>query len=212
MDHCLRIFWARMRLRIRFLRHFQRMWPRFFHTREDRFILASSERARVVLSLNKSAQPGPRSLGGFFYRVHLANAVLTDADLEVNVLEFRQRSFQIERRVELDGTDLAVFSRTETESESQFRPRLVRLAVVVPLAWVVLDETGDVLALARDGVTVPVHKAETVVEVGAERTEFEEQGIGWKRATAGSGTLVYTPTDLAGKLLTPSAYAALGLL
>jgi hypothetical protein len=27
-----------MRLRMRFLRHFQRMWPRFFQTREERFI------------------------------------------------------------------------------------------------------------------------------------------------------------------------------
>jgi len=212
VNHCLRIFWARMRLRIRFLRHFQRMWPRFFHTREDRFILASSERARVVLSLNKSAPPSRQSLGGFFYRLYLANGVLTDADLEVNVLEFRQRSFQYERRAELDGTEFAVFSRTETESESQFRPRLVRLAVVVPMAWVLVDEVGDVLALARDGVTVPVHKAEAVVEVGAERTEFEEQGIGWKRATAGSGTFVYAPTDLSAKLLTPLAYSALGLL
>ena len=29
---------ARLRRRIRFLRHFQRMWPRFFQTRELRFI------------------------------------------------------------------------------------------------------------------------------------------------------------------------------
>jgi len=94
----------------------------------------------------------------------------------------------------------------------QFRPRLVRLAVVVPLVWVVLDEAGDVLSLARDGATVPPHKAEAVVEVGAERTEFEEQGIGWKRATAASGTFVYAPTDLAGTLLTPGAYSALGLV
>jgi hypothetical protein len=34
-----RIFCARMRRRMRFLRHFQRMWPRFFQTRELRFIL-----------------------------------------------------------------------------------------------------------------------------------------------------------------------------
>jgi len=38
----LRIFWARMRRRIRFFRHFQRMWPRFFHTRELRFIQVAS--------------------------------------------------------------------------------------------------------------------------------------------------------------------------
>jgi len=27
-----------MRRRIRFLRHFHRMWPRFFQTRDERFI------------------------------------------------------------------------------------------------------------------------------------------------------------------------------
>ena len=37
--YCFRIFWALMRRRIRFLRHFHRMWPRFFQTREERFIL-----------------------------------------------------------------------------------------------------------------------------------------------------------------------------
>ena len=43
-DYCLRIFWARMRRRMRFLRHFQRMWPRFFHTRELRFIPSRPKR------------------------------------------------------------------------------------------------------------------------------------------------------------------------
>jgi hypothetical protein len=33
----LRIFWARFRLLMRFLRHFQRILPRFFQTREERF-------------------------------------------------------------------------------------------------------------------------------------------------------------------------------
>jgi len=33
-----RIFCSRFRRRIRFLRHFQRIWPRFFHARELRFI------------------------------------------------------------------------------------------------------------------------------------------------------------------------------
>ena len=46
--YCLRIFWARMRLRMRFLRHFQRMWPRFFQTRELRFIQGASEDGRGV--------------------------------------------------------------------------------------------------------------------------------------------------------------------
>jgi|GEM_PF-2235508 len=45
--YCLRIFCALMRRRIRFLRHFQRMWPRFFQTREERFIPTQTERAAV---------------------------------------------------------------------------------------------------------------------------------------------------------------------
>ncbi len=44
-----------MRRRIRFLRHFQRMWPRFFQTREERFIPFASERARVRSSVYKGA-------------------------------------------------------------------------------------------------------------------------------------------------------------
>jgi hypothetical protein len=32
--HCFRNFCSRLRRRIRFLRHFQRIFPRFFHARE----------------------------------------------------------------------------------------------------------------------------------------------------------------------------------
>ena len=137
--------------------------------------------------------------------------MLTASDLEVNVLEFRQRSFQFERLADYDGTDYAVFSRTETESESQFRPRLVHLKVVVPQAWVVYDEPNDLLALAKDGVTVPVRLTEPVVEVSAERTEFQEQGIEWRRGKGPSGSLVYVPEELAEGVLTDAGFSALGL-
>jgi hypothetical protein len=137
--------------------------------------------------------------------------VLTEADLEVNVLEFRQRSFQFERVAEVAGQEVALFSRTETESESQFRPRLVHLRVVVPLAWVVHDEPNDVLLLARDGTTLPLRLTETVVEVGAEPAEFTEQGIAWTRAPGPAGTMVYAPTELKDVLLAPAAFAALGV-
>ncbi len=137
--------------------------------------------------------------------------MLTEADLEVNVLEFRQRSFQFERLTEIGGRPVALFSRTETESESQFRPRLVHLKVLVPLDWVVLDESTDVLLLARDGASVPVRLAEPVVEVGAEPTEFQEQGIAWTRVKAPAGALVYGPTELREQVLTPKAFTALGL-
>jgi hypothetical protein len=137
--------------------------------------------------------------------------VLTAADLEINVLEFRQRAFQFERLADFQGTDFAVFSRTETESESQFRPRLVHLKLVVPQAWLVYDETNDQLAVARDGTTVPVRLTEPVVEVGAERPEFREQGVDWRRAVGPAGALVYAPAEVADLVLTPEGFAGLGL-
>jgi len=137
--------------------------------------------------------------------------VLTAADLEINVLEFRQRSFQFERLANLEGTDLAVFSRTETESESQFRPRLVHLKLVVPLSWLVYDEPNDLLAIAKDGATVPTRLTEPVVEVRADRPEFKEQGVDWKRADGPSGSLLYVPVELAGPVLAPAGLAALGI-
>jgi len=56
----LRIFWARLRRRIFFLRHFHRCLPRFFQARELRFIipellvLADILSALKYLSLGKS--------------------------------------------------------------------------------------------------------------------------------------------------------------
>ncbi|HXY46531.1 MAG TPA: hypothetical protein VEK13_01350 [Thermoplasmata archaeon] len=138
--------------------------------------------------------------------------MLTAADLEINVLEFRQRSFQFERLADFEGTDFAVFSRTETESESQFRPRLVHLKLIVPQAWVVYDEPNDLLALSKDGVTVPVRLTEPVIEVRAERTEFREQGIDWKRSAGPGGSLVYVPEELAARVLTDEGFTVLGIL
>jgi hypothetical protein len=145
------------------------------------------------------------------YPAPLARGVLTASDLEVNVLEFRQRSFQFQRLATVGERDVALFSRTETETESRFRPKLVHLHLLVPHAWVVWDEPNDVLLIAKDGTTVPVRLTEPVVEVGAERPEFSEQGIPWKRVTGPSAAYVYAPAELADELLTPAAYAALGL-
>lgn len=137
--------------------------------------------------------------------------MLTPSDLEVNVLEFRQRSFQFQRIASVADREIALFSRTETETESQFRPKLIHLYLLLPQEWVVLDEPNDVLLIARDGATPPVRLSEQVVEVGAERTEFQEQGIPWKRVGGPSGAFVYAPAELADRLLTPTAYTALGI-
>lgn len=137
--------------------------------------------------------------------------MLEVSDLEVNVLEFRQRAFSFERLATVGDRGIAVFGRTETESESQFRPRLVHLRLAVPFAWIVLDPTSDALRVARDGLGLPMAPTERVVEVGAEPTEFREQGIDWRRASGPPGSLVYAPAEYAGKLLTAPGFAALGL-
>ncbi len=137
--------------------------------------------------------------------------MLTVSDLEVNLLEFRQRAFQFARLGTVDETPYAVFSRTETESESQFRPRLVHLHLVVPLAWIVYDEPNDVLRLARDGSKMSVRLSEPVVEVGAEPARLREQGIEWTREPGPAGAFVYVPSDEAPRLLAPAGRAALGL-
>ena len=123
--------------------------------------------------------------------------MLTVSDLEVNLLEFRQRTFQFEKVVAEGSRRFAVFARTETESERRFRPQLLHLRVVLPLEWVVLDEASDVLCVARDGSTVPSRPAEEVVEVGAEPPSFREQGIAWQRIPGPSGTVLYVPEELA---------------
>jgi hypothetical protein len=137
--------------------------------------------------------------------------VLTASDLEINVLEFRQRSFQFDRLATVDGEEFAVFSRTETESESQFRPRLVHLHLAVPLAWILLDEANDSLRIAKDGTTAPPHLIETVIEVGAEPPQFMEQGIEWSRSSGTGGAHFYAPADRAPRLFSPEGHAALGV-
>ncbi|MFY9716862.1 MAG: hypothetical protein WAK40_02870 [Thermoplasmata archaeon] len=137
--------------------------------------------------------------------------MLSASDLEINVLDFRQRSFSFERLASLGGTPFAVFSRTETESESKFRPKLVHLKLAVPLAWILLDETSDSLRVARDGLGLPMVSAEGVVEVGAERPEFREQGVEWRRSDGPSGSLVYAPAEFAAAVFTPDGYRALGI-
>ncbi len=137
--------------------------------------------------------------------------MLTESDLEINVLEFRQRSFAFDRLVTVDGEEYALFSRTETESESQFRPKLVHLHLVVPLAWVVLDTADDALRVARDGATAPPHLIETVLEVGAEPPQFTEQGIEWTRTSGPAGDHLYTPRERSAQLVSTEGRAALGV-
>ena len=136
--------------------------------------------------------------------------MLTTADLELNVLEFRHRSFQFERVAILDDEPFAVFSRTETESERQLRPKLVRMAVVVPQGWLLLDAEADLLRVSRDGRVPKIDEGEAL-EVAAEPSEFEEHGVPWTRRSLPGSGFVYAPAERADRILTVAALRTLGL-
>jgi hypothetical protein len=119
--------------------------------------------------------------------------MVDEADLETNVLEFVLKSFQYDRTDSVGGVDYAVFHRTETESESKFRPKLVKLVVAVPREWVVHDLASDLLLIASDGLH-PGHRGSgSAVEAAAEKSEFPEQGVDWVRIPRPAGGWVYVP-------------------
>jgi hypothetical protein len=119
--------------------------------------------------------------------------MVDEADLETNVLEFVLKSFQFDRTERVGDVEYAVFHRTETESESKFRPKLVKLVVAVPKEWVVHDLASDLLLIASDGVH-PGHRGSgNAVEAAAEKSEFSEQGVDWVRIPRPSGGWVYLP-------------------
>ncbi len=122
-------------------------------------------------------------------------------ELETNLLQFQQKSFGFDRIVEHEGRPLAVFERTETESESQFRPRILKLRVVIPPDWVIYDLAADTLFLGKDGKTPGQRGSGSAVETAAEKTHFLEQGITWQRAAIPEVGLVYLPAELADGLL-----------
>ncbi|MGA7922854.1 MAG: hypothetical protein WCA77_02625 [Thermoplasmata archaeon] len=123
------------------------------------------------------------------------------ADLETNLLQFQLKSFGFDRIVEHEGQPLAVFERTETESESQFRPKIVKLRVVIPPEWVIFDLAADTLFLGRDGKTPGPRGSGSAIETAAEKTHFVEQGITWQRAAIPDVGLVYMPAEIAEGLL-----------
>ena len=134
-----------------------------------------------------------------------------EADLETHLLQFLLKNFGFERSATAGEQEVAVFGRTETESESQFRPRLVKLRVVVPRAWVLYDLAADALVLGRDGATPGPRGTGTAHEESAEKSEFREQGIDWKKVVFARGSVVYVPRELEPIILSPTARAALGL-
>ncbi len=129
------------------------------------------------------------------------------ADLEVNLLEFRQKSFQFARLVRVGTEEFALFSRTETESENRFRPKLVQLFLALPRRSIRYDREEETLRWGD-----PEPRRPTAAEpVGSERGEFRENGIDFRRLSLGGGRWLYVPAESAETLARPDALAALGL-
>lgn len=132
------------------------------------------------------------------------------ADLEVNVLEFLHKSFSFERLATLDGEELAVFHRRETESESKLRPKILRLFVVIPRPNLVLDTDEGLLRITSDGVTPGPRGKGSAREAAADPTDFAEQGMEWHRTSVPLG-IAYVPRARSADLSRPTALSVLGL-
>jgi hypothetical protein len=126
--------------------------------------------------------------------------MVDSGQLESIILEFRHKSFSFEGRFDLGAEPWVVFARSETESESKFRPRVVRLRILVPVAWVHADPAGELLLLGRDGTPGLSPSSGPALEVAAEPDEFEEQGIAWVRWRPRPERLLYLPADSAETL------------
>jgi hypothetical protein len=137
--------------------------------------------------------------------------VVEEVELETNVLEFTHKSFAYERSVEVEGTAIALFRRTETESERKFRPKLVHLTVAIPRDWIVADLMADKL-VARAGAATPSPAAGgSAVESAAQPSRFAEGGTAWVRHALADGGLLFVPEEWAARLLDPAGLQRIGL-
>lgn len=137
--------------------------------------------------------------------------MVDEADLEVNVLEFVHKSFDFARLASHAGRELVLFHRTETESESRFRPKLVRLYLALPREWVILDGAEQMLLIARDGKTIGLRTVGEAVEAAAEATEFVEQGILFHRLPIADKGWLYVPVEILKATAPAALIASLGL-
>lgn len=121
--------------------------------------------------------------------------MIEEGDLAINLLDFRQKSFQFERLVDRADGPYAIFVRTETETESQLRPKLVHLHLVVPQEWLVYDAELDLLRLGREGAPPAPRSPGIAVESAAEPSEFREQAFDWLREQPAEHVYVYLPKE-----------------
>ncbi len=131
------------------------------------------------------------------------------ADLELNVLDFNRKSFSFERTIDWDGEPIALFTRRETESESRFRPKVIRLQVALPVAWIAYDLAADLLVPAKDGKPGASPPKGEALEAAAQPTRFEERGIAWRRHAEADGGFLYVPEPWADRLLSPDGLSRL---
>lgn len=136
--------------------------------------------------------------------------MLERAVLESTVLEFRSKSFSFEESLRLGEREWLVFARSETESESKFRPKVIRLRVVVPAEWVFADAAGERLLLGPDGAPGALGPPAEALEVAAEPEEFTEQGIDWVRWRPRPERLLYLPRSDADALRRSEPVVRLG--
>ena len=122
-------------------------------------------------------------------------AMVDDASLEMNVLSFREKSFSFDRTLTLGPTEYVVFHRTEVESESRFRPKLLRLTLAIPRGVILGDLASEMLVLAADGKTPGPRRTASAQEVDAEEAEFREQGIDFVRHRRADDRVIYVPKD-----------------
>jgi hypothetical protein len=126
--------------------------------------------------------------------------MVDDATLETNVLSFREKSFSYDKTVDVDGIAYAVFYRTEVESESKFRPKVVHLKLVVPRDLILGDLASDTLVLAPDGQSAGPRRTGGAQEVEADESEFREQGIEFVRTKTAEGAIHYLPKNAPASL------------
>ncbi len=125
--------------------------------------------------------------------------MLSEEELQGQVLTFRATSFSYERQIEGPEGPWALFHRRETEAKAKLRPRVIRRWVLVPLPWVFGDRGSGSLVLGREGRRPPsgLSPGPMVSEepLPLPGPTFEEQGIPFHRFRFPSGEELYVPEE-----------------
>jgi hypothetical protein len=141
--------------------------------------------------------------------------MLSDEDLQGQVLTFLAASFSYERQLEGPDGVWAVFHRRETEAKAKLRPRVIRRWVLVPLAWVFEEKGSGSLVLGQGGHRPPSGLSQGPVAseeaLPLPGTSFEEQGIPFHTVRFPSGDELYVPEGHQGTWVQRENLARLGL-